>query len=208
MPFTEDVPVRRKVSRRAVATEERRDAILDAAGLAFADLGYHATSLRAVAARAGLSHTGLLHHFPDKAGLLEAVLDRRDRRDADAFDLDGGDGVTFLRGLVKLAERDARDRAVVELYATLAAEAASPGHPAHGYFVRRYARVRSAVGRALRDLASRDLLVDDAPAPEATAVQIVAVGDGLRVQWLLDPDGIDLVEAVRSSLARHVAFPL
>ena len=106
MPLTEDVVVRRKVSVRAQATEERRRQILAAAADAFATTGYNATSLRDVAGRAGLSHTGLLHHFPDKPGLLEAVLDDQIQRAAEAFPLESEDGETFLRALVAIAERD------------------------------------------------------------------------------------------------------
>ena len=44
----------------------------------FATVGYHKGSLRDVADRVGMSQAGLLHHFPSKEHLLEAVLTWRD----------------------------------------------------------------------------------------------------------------------------------
>jgi AcrR family transcriptional regulator len=44
--------------------------LLDAAVEAFAERGYHATTTRDIAARAGLSPAGLYVHYPSKAALL------------------------------------------------------------------------------------------------------------------------------------------
>ncbi len=51
----------------------------------------------AVAEAAGLSQTGLLHHFPSKELLLAGVLQRRDEQDMAA--LDGGTEAHALGGL-------------------------------------------------------------------------------------------------------------
>ena len=40
--------------------------ILDQATALFGEAGYRGTSLREIAARCGISHPGLLHHFPTK----------------------------------------------------------------------------------------------------------------------------------------------
>jgi len=49
-------------------------ALLDAASAEFADRGYAATSIRDIAARAGVSLSALYHYYPGKQALLEAIL--------------------------------------------------------------------------------------------------------------------------------------
>ncbi|GAB3274175.1 TetR/AcrR family transcriptional regulator [Kineosporia babensis] len=50
--------------------------ILDTAAGYFARLGYSGTSVQTVATAVGLSKAGLLHHFPSKEALGEAVRER------------------------------------------------------------------------------------------------------------------------------------
>ncbi|MFF2269210.1 TetR/AcrR family transcriptional regulator [Cellulosimicrobium cellulans] len=165
----------------------KREEILQAAVVLFGEVGFHAASLRELASRVGMSHPGLLHHFPTKVALLEAVLDYRDRVDQADLDDDLARGTDYVDALVRLVERNALRRHIVELFTALAAEATSPDHPAHEYFVRRYewavARTREQLVRRARAGGLRDG-VD----PSAAARQIVALMDGLQVQWLLSLD--------------------
>ncbi|PYE18067.1 TetR family transcriptional regulator [Williamsia limnetica] len=55
--------------------EEDLPAPLAAALAAFAEHGYHGTSVRDIAARAGLSVPGLYHHYPSKQSLLQGLLE-------------------------------------------------------------------------------------------------------------------------------------
>ncbi len=48
---------------------------LEAALVEFAAQGYHGTSVREIAARAGLSVPGLYHHYPSKQSLLQGLLE-------------------------------------------------------------------------------------------------------------------------------------
>ncbi|MFI7420570.1 TetR/AcrR family transcriptional regulator [Nonomuraea sp. NPDC049684] len=50
--------------RRGRKGERTRARILDSATELFSRSGFHAVSLRDIAAHAGLTHAGLLHHFP------------------------------------------------------------------------------------------------------------------------------------------------
>jgi AcrR family transcriptional regulator len=58
---------------------DARQAILDAAGAAFAECGYESTSLDEIAHRVGVTRTGVLYHFNSKeavlAGLIGPLLD-------------------------------------------------------------------------------------------------------------------------------------
>lgn len=60
-------------SRRDYHHGDLRRALLEAAAAMVAADGVQATSLRAVARRAGVSHAAPAHHFGDKAGLLAAL---------------------------------------------------------------------------------------------------------------------------------------
>ena len=61
---------------RAQRTRETENRILAAALESFGTAGYDATSLDALAAGLGLSKQAILYHWPSKAALLDAVIDR------------------------------------------------------------------------------------------------------------------------------------
>jgi AcrR family transcriptional regulator len=71
-----------KVARRTQAerTEATTAALVDAARELFARDGYDATSLDAVAARAGVTKGAVYHHFEGKRQLFEAVFSREVER--------------------------------------------------------------------------------------------------------------------------------
>src|SRR3954447_15570467 len=108
----------------------KRSEIVEAATALFGEVGYRSASLREIASRCGISHPGLLHHFASKELLLQAVLEHRDRVDAQGAGLDESRGAATFSRLVALVGRNARRRAIVELFATLSAESAAPDHPA------------------------------------------------------------------------------
>lgn len=170
-------------SRGAKGTATREH-ILATATAMFGESGYRGSSLRDIALRAGITHPGLLYHFPTKESLLLEVLRRRDALDDDAHA--PAVGLAQLEGLVDIARDNAERRGIIELFATLSAEATSPDHPAHAYFTERYERVVAIVRRAYEELAEAGGLragID----PDDAARQWVALMDGLQIQWLLDP---------------------
>ncbi len=59
------------------STTETKERILDAAETLFAERGFAATSLRAIAARAEVNLAATHYHFGSKKGLLAAVFHRR-----------------------------------------------------------------------------------------------------------------------------------
>jgi AcrR family transcriptional regulator len=71
-------------SARSAAAGSR---VLSAALRAFAANGYSRSSLAQIAAEAGLTAAGLLHHDRSKEELLIAVLAERDRLDAERFQM-------------------------------------------------------------------------------------------------------------------------
>lgn len=195
MADTKAVPRARRARGEYAKTGAKRSAILDAALEVFAESGYRSGSLRDIAARVGMSEAGLLHHFKNKSELLAAVLDRRDQQSLKFVDFEDPDGTVGLRGLVRLAEYNASVPGVVELYTTLSAEATSPQHPAHEYFVRRYEFTRERASAMFDRMAAEGRLIPGID-PMRAAVATLAFMDGLQVQWLLDRSVVDMAAAL------------
>lgn len=63
------------LARARMSAADRREAILEAARAAFAEGGFHETSLDAVAERAGVSKALLYEHFSSKRELYVAMLE-------------------------------------------------------------------------------------------------------------------------------------
>jgi len=158
-------------------TAERRRTILATALEVFAESGFRGASIREIASRVGMTDTGVLHHFGGKGRLLLEVVKQKEDEDADAI------GDPYLRDLV--AKNGTRS-GTVRLFTTLSAEATDPEHPAHDHFVARYQRVRAVAAERLAKEAAEGHI----PAtidPGKAAQLMLAVMDGLQIQWLLDP---------------------
>ncbi|ONK11352.1 TetR/AcrR family transcriptional regulator [Streptomyces sp. MP131-18] len=169
----------------------RREEILRIAMETFATRGYHNASLAEIAERSGLTQAGVLHHFRSKAGLLTGVLDLRDQSDLAQLGEERPRGLAFLAHLVDTARRNAEREGIVRLYAVLSAESVTSGHPAQEYFRARYAGLRAMVVEAIGEAAD----AGEVPAgldPRAAASAVMAVMDGLQVQWLLAPEAVDM----------------
>lgn len=181
-------------------TAARQREILDAAGDVFATHGYRAGSLKEIADRVGIDASTILHHFANKSVLLQKVLEDRDTRSLTDADPDRTAGpadtpAAFLR----LARANEKIPGIVELYTLLAAESATPDHPSNEYFVLRYARVRSEFASTFREMADAGLLRPGVD-PEFAAVSTLALWDGVQVQWMHDPDAVDVTDTLRKHL--------
>lgn len=187
----------------------RRAEIVGAALEVFGTVGYRQATMVGIAAACGVSRAGLLHHFPTKEALLEAVLVERDRADGERFFAGrdpGSDGADYFRRLVRVAEHNRARPGIVSLFAVLSTEACDPAHPAHPYFRRRYANLRRDVARALADLEGRGLTRPGVET-EGLEVELIALMDGLQVQWLLEPDRVDMAARLRSRLRAVADLP-
>ncbi|GAB3718149.1 TetR/AcrR family transcriptional regulator [Nocardiopsis oceani] len=171
----------------------RREQILRTAADVFAAQGFNNTSLADIAAMLNITPAGVLHHFGSKTDLLTAVLELRDTTDP------APEGSGMLDHLVTTAERNAERPGTTQLYAVLSAESATAEHPAQEWFRERYSVLRQEVedavldriGPAHRKAAGTPGPSGHSPARSAAAA-ILAAMDGLQVQWLLDPDAVDM----------------
>ena len=185
----------------------RRQEIVQAAVEVFCGAGYHKGSLRDVAERVGMSQAGVLHHFPSKHHLLEAVLAWRDDQSLAFLGGSVPEGLDMIRGLVEIVRRNETTPELVELHVLLTAEGTAPDHPMHDYFVNRYKWLTDNLTAAFGLMAERGQLrpgVDGA----STARSLTALMDGLQLQWLCDRTSVDMAEEVRRYLRPLLAVEL
>ena len=187
--------------------DARREHILEVATEIFGTQGFRAATMLQIAAACDISRTGLLHHFPTKESLLEAVLARRDATSGEQPEPNDSDPRARLRRILAVVEHNATQPRIVNLFSVLSAEAGERSHPAHDYFVQRYDHLRAELQEACRTLAATDQLAPGVD-PHALAVEIIALMDGLQVQWVLAPEDIDMVAILRHRLNDALAIPL
>ncbi|TPX03321.1 TetR/AcrR family transcriptional regulator, partial [Schumannella luteola] len=177
-------PGRREPKMRQ-ETVQRREEILKAALQTFGAKGYNKAPLTEIAEQVDMTHAGILHHFGSKDRLLLEVLSYRDK--TDVAHLDGQhipDGIELFRHLVRTAMLNSRRAGIVQAYAVLSAESVTDGHPARDFFDARYRTLRAEVRRAFELVCEQHGVADRSRVDDAAAA-ILAVMDGLQVQWLL-----------------------
>jgi AcrR family transcriptional regulator len=179
---------------------DRREKILVAAWDAFGEQGYRGASLARIAERAGVSDAGLLHHFPSKQHLLLALLERRDEQDRDRVNGAVAAQASLRDALLQLCAENAAAPPLVQLFTVMAAESIEPAHPGHDWFRSRYRRVRAELAEHVAGARTQGEL-DPGLDAASIATQLVAVLDGLQLQWLLDPGRVDMTATLRDFLA-------
>ncbi|OYO00887.1 TetR/AcrR family transcriptional regulator [Enemella evansiae] len=186
----------------------RREQILAAAVELFGEVGYRGTSLRDIAQRVGITHPGLLYHFHSKQELLSAVLERRDDTNDDVFHLlEQPSAREHVKRVLELAAHNATIPGMIELFATLSAESTDPDHPAHDYFTERYRKIVGINQRIFDDLYADGELREGVD-PKLLGPSFTALMDGLQIQWLYDPESVDMPEALRFYFNTYLKNPL
>ncbi|TFB51101.1 TetR/AcrR family transcriptional regulator [Cryobacterium tagatosivorans] len=143
-----------------------------------------------IAENVGLTQAGLLYHFPSKASLLLAVLEERERRNDEAENRWIEAGNDYISAFLHTLQTNERSPSLVQLFAVLSAEGIAATHPSHDWWVSRYERL---VGNATAGLSG---VVDPSRLPagvttETVARWLIAMSDGLRIQWLLSPGSLN-----------------
>jgi AcrR family transcriptional regulator len=198
--MAEQAPTYRRGRPRLPAAQRRRQ-IIEVATRLIADRGYWGVSMQDVADGCGLTVPGLLRHVGTKVGLLIAVLEHRDVEDAlslrahlgtgenelpEDWAVNRPAGVDLRQLCAATMHRNAGQPEIVRLFTVLAAESLEPTHPAHSYFARRQVVATAAYAALAESITDR---------PEVLAREIMAMMDGLQIQWLRDPQAADLVRA-------------
>jgi len=160
----------------------KREEILAVALEVVAKNGCRKATTSEIAERVGLTQPGLMHYFSSREELYEEVLRARDGRDiAEYYAPNPG-----FEGFLAVIRHNTEVPGLVQLYAEFAAEASIAGHPAHDFFVERYAWVRGLIAEALERAQAEGEMGLDLDVAEAADL-IVATSDGLQVEWLHDP---------------------
>lgn len=190
-----------------------RARIIEIASEHFAANGYRGSSMSKIAAEAGMSQPGLLHHFPSKVALLEAVLEARNEHDLELASLtpealvalEFDDFLTAFEGMVR---HNARQRNLIQFSHHIAAEATGADHPAHDWILGRMVLVREVcIGSIERSVRAGTVRADVDPAMVTT--MLIAASEGLENQWLID-SSVDLVggfACFANLLREYVAVP-
>ncbi len=196
MTPTQATPKRR--SREA--TEVRRARILEAAIGLFGERGYYGFTIQELGKRCGLSNPGLLHYFPSKLDVLIAVLKELEARESEFMEPlvqqafhDAGSKAAVLTILRALVARVTAGPEKVRIMVEFQAESIDPAHPAHSWWQSREAVLLNLFAGLLAPHVAR---------PEAVARQVMAMMDGLFLQWIRAWPNLDATAEWNDALAR------
>ena len=186
--------------RDAAAPASREDVLLDAAEAVIVRDGIASLTLDAVAAQAGASKGGLLHHFPNKDRLVEALVVRtagamRAHHEQAYFNTPEGPG-RMARALLENNLRDLNEWCVSCRTGSAAAFAALAHNPT----------LIEPMRAAYADLYRR--VAEDDGLPEGVGDAVVAAIDGLWLYWVLGlvPINQSMIVRVRNALQQILSL--
>lgn len=177
--------------------------ILEAAERHFSERGYHQTTLKMVAAEAGITDAGLMHYFPTKAHLLAGVARARSERSAWTWSqLPEPASLYQVLGMMWwttcLAQREP---GLVEISVAAIAEGSNPYSPLHDDHAERFAgAIAETIRRFQVCIENGEIKPEVDPAILARAC--FALGNGLDTQWVLDGHSFDLGDYLLASLVQ------
>ncbi|EKG31140.1 TetR/AcrR family transcriptional regulator [Pseudomonas avellanae] len=189
--------------RRIPKGDLRKVEIIQAAMIIFARDGYAGASLTNIAKVAGISQVGLLHHFPNKLALLQAVLENRDTYVASRLQEADQDGslqgfMSFLKLVMSFSIEDA---AVSQALMIINTESLSVTHPAHRWFSERFGIVHSHLQAHLNALIQAGEVRSDVDVRQIS-LEIAAMMDGMQIQWLRSPGDVQIEQAFARFIER------
>lgn len=186
---------------RKVRGEVRRDRILAVAAVHFGRRGYEGARLVDIAADAGVTDAGLLHHFPTKKALFQAVVERRDATYVNMWDPNIVTTRQMLDAFVESVRATASDRDLARFRRTLSAAALLEGHPAEGHLAHRLEQALAGLVPFLEGCRDRGELRADLDAQQVV-LEVLAMNSGLRELWLQLPEQVDYPGALAKAIDR------
>ncbi|MGA8245273.1 MAG: TetR family transcriptional regulator [Nocardioides sp.] len=178
---------RAKTSATSARGEARRRRIIEVATRLLARSGSRGTSLQEIATASGVTQTGLLHHFPTKEHLLNAVLDNRDEFENSLIWRYGDDpGIRVFDVVADVVSEWASRPELVGLMAILVAENVGDEAMLHDRLRANYRRTVNQLARTLQGAVDRREIVGPID-PDTKAVEVLAFLSGLELAWLVDP---------------------
>jgi TetR/AcrR family transcriptional regulator, repressor for uid operon len=165
----------------------KRNQLLDAAVICFADKGFHATSTADICRAAGMSSGNMFHYFPTKDAIVRAIAEEDRRQTAEMFATVDASGnvVASIIQLAELAIASFADPIIARLSLELAAEATR--NPAIAEMFAANDRTTKAMFVDLLTVGMERGEVDRALDPEAAALWLIALIEGAIGHAALDP---------------------
>lgn len=191
-----------------MAQPSNREQLIDGAIQCLETKGYARTTARDITSASGANLASIGYHFGSKEALLHTalirILEQRNRyvgrvaMTTGARNRDGnGDGRDVVERIFTAGTAVFRgSKAPRPLFVSFVEAIAEAEHaPAlRQQMARHYRDARAAMAATLRD----EVGGDD---PETTATLLLALFDGLMLQWLLDPKAIPSGEALLAAIA-------
>jgi AcrR family transcriptional regulator len=192
------------VSPRATLRERRaqetQDLILNAAYSVFARRGYGGATVDEILSEAGVSKGAFYHHFPTKEAVFQALLTERARRCTDAMANAVVVGATVADNVKQVLRAGWKILIDDPVWANIQME----------FWVQatREAWAQKAMAASLRQC--REFLAEAVARgiqtgavqpqidPQAAARLIIALSDGVVVQWQIEPDDVHLDHLIDS----------
>jgi len=185
-----------KATRRSPRGESRRAEIIEAAAEEFAVHGYHGASVAAIAEKVGITQSGLLHHYPSKEALMDAVVQSRFADDLELVTrLTAGETSPFA-AYDALVSRNTENRTWVQFLMVITAEGLTADNPAHELIRARYDRVREQMLQRILLHAGDEFDIPTWIDRKEIVSLFLAAVDGLQLQWLYD-DSIDMRKQIK-----------
>ena len=180
--------VRPNAGTKGVPRLDRESQILEIASAQFGTLGFAATSVAAVAEKAGISKPLIYNYFGSKEGLYEACLDRGGAILAEEIErIANGDAVGIERGMQTLGGMFA----LLEPQAYLWRLFFDTTAPTTGPIADSIAQYADRIGKLAEEgVAELMALADNTDALDISAMTTVWLGivDSLMSWWLEHPD--------------------
>lgn len=181
------------------------DEIVAAAIELFARQGYRGTSVKAIAARVGITDAGVLYHFPVKIDIFWAVVDAFSDLQAERLrEMVAPGGLAAIRNLGEWGAVMQERPDLLALQVVLTAEGLAGESDIHGYYVERYRDLCVFVRGLIEQGAEQGDVRADVDA-DYEAVALLAHLDGARVQWLYSNIGFPLADSVRTYVTDMIA---
>ena len=106
-------------------------------------------------------------------------------------------GEDFFHAQLRVARDNESRPGLLQLHTTISAEATDGDHPAHDLYRQRYDNLRKHLEGVLRT-AQVDGDVPASASPRALANLFVGALDGLQLQWLYNPEQVDVAESLEA----------
>jgi TetR/AcrR family fatty acid metabolism transcriptional regulator len=187
--------------------QRRMEQVVDAAIRCIADKGYEHLTMQAISDYSGLSRGAINHYFKKKEDILVAVLDSVDQKLYHMVDdrIRGSEDIEDhvrhrLRGTFEMAKDDPAFMYVIIDFMSLAMS-----NPVHGKGIREFLyKYRKLAGAGLRPGldSGRFKNVNE----HSIGAIVVAVTIGIGIQWIMDRDSFEYLEAARIAEDMLIAY--